>query len=247
MFLIGIVKTDPLSAFAILITLGTIFWCLRMIRLQRTRLDRFLMGLLGLIATYQGLRLLRDAGFWSRVSPHPLRSLADVTVSILYLIATLILHLSGADRMNTRMQLRVVEADHRLPNLLKLMPEPVEPSPVGLFGVGPGGEVRLWHFSAERLLGWKADEVMGTHLPFGGKLLANNHEPLLYPRLQLRSKSGQTIEVAVWTMPLTSENAISFVLAMPPALLAAATAGAAPDLAALAAAAQPELKPATQC
>lgn len=218
MFLIAILKTAPLAAVALLITLGTIFWCLRLLRLQRTRLDRFLMGLLGLIATYQGLRLLRDAGFWSPVTPDKLNSFADVTVSILYLISTLILHLSSADRMNTRMRLRVVEADQRLPNLLKLMPASVEPVPIALFGVGPCGEIRFWHSTAEHLLGWNADEVLGTHLPFGAHVLSGGAEPLLHPRLSLRAKRGQDVELAVWTMPLAGDAGM-LVLAMPPALL----------------------------
>jgi hypothetical protein len=55
-------RSNPLMALALLVCLATILWCIFLTRRQRNTLDKLLMGLLGLRAIYQALRILADPG-----------------------------------------------------------------------------------------------------------------------------------------------------------------------------------------
>jgi hypothetical protein len=47
---------------ALCMSLATIFWCILLARRQQGRLDRMLTGLLGMIAIYEALRVMKDCG-----------------------------------------------------------------------------------------------------------------------------------------------------------------------------------------
>ncbi len=63
LYLAQLLRANPLMAIALLICLATILWCILLTRRQRNGLDKMLTGLLGLIAIYEALRILKDSGF----------------------------------------------------------------------------------------------------------------------------------------------------------------------------------------
>ena len=60
MYLVKIFRASPLMALALCMCLATILWCILLTRRQQARLDRTLTGLLGMIAIYEALRVLKD-------------------------------------------------------------------------------------------------------------------------------------------------------------------------------------------
>ena len=62
MYLVQIFRASPLMGLALCICLTTIFWCFLMAKRQQVGLDKILTGVLGLIAIYEAIRVLKDAG-----------------------------------------------------------------------------------------------------------------------------------------------------------------------------------------
>jgi PAS domain-containing protein len=66
-------------------------------------------------------------------------------------------------------------------------------SPLATFVVDLGGSVVSWNPAAERLFGWKREEVLGQPLPTTGSG-------------RFRNKQGQDIAGSVWTTPIRAAN-----------------------------------------
>lgn len=99
------------SALTICVCLAAILWCLLLLpRLARGH-DRFLVGFIGLIAVYQGLRLLKDAGVWKMPGSASLESFATFVVCSLYLVALFVLQIFGAEHRTAKVCLRLAEAN----------------------------------------------------------------------------------------------------------------------------------------
>ena len=62
MYLVQIFRASPLMGLALCICLTTILWCFLMAKRQQLGLDKILTGVLGLIAVYEAIRVLKDAG-----------------------------------------------------------------------------------------------------------------------------------------------------------------------------------------
>jgi PAS domain-containing protein len=185
-------------AIALCVCLGTILWCILQTRRQQNQLDRSLTGLLGLIAIYEALRVLRDSGvgfFWHF---YKLDGWADFLVATLCLIAALIIRLSGIDRSSTKARLRLIEANEK-PARIPRHGRPAadlsyllfDVSPLATFAVDSHNHVIYWNSAAEDLLGWTRDEVLGHPLPFDqtGELV---------------NKRGRKVDAVVWTAPIRS-------------------------------------------
>jgi PAS domain-containing protein len=193
MYLVQIFRVNPLMAFALCVCLGTILWCIVLTRRQNSRLDKMLTGLLGLIAIYQAMRVLTDAGVVHLSNLRRLDGWVNLLIASVYLIAALILKLSSVDRASTKVRLRLVEANERTLELTKIgAPAPPDPaciifdsSPFATFASDSNNTVIYWNSAAEDLLGWKREEVIGRRLPFPG-----NGE--------IRNRRGHRIEAAVW-------------------------------------------------
>ena len=54
--------TNPVMAFALCVCLVTIFWCIRFLHKRQKGWDRFLAALIGVVAIFQGMRRLHQAG-----------------------------------------------------------------------------------------------------------------------------------------------------------------------------------------
>lgn len=200
MYLIQIFRASPLMALALCMCLATIFWCILLVRRQQGRLDRTLTALLGMIAIYEALRVLKDWGVIRIPGFRQLDGWVDFIIAGTYLIAGMILKYSGSDRASTRVRLRLVEANEKTMEVGRAggsTPETThavfDASPLATFAVDTRGFVIYWNGAAERLLGWKREQILGQRLPFssGGPL---------------RNNRGYEIEAAVWTAPINSPN-----------------------------------------
>ncbi len=204
MYVGKIMSASPLLAIALCVSLATILWCILLARRQRNGLDKILTGLLGLIAIYEALRILKDSGTLMFPVLRKLDGFADLIIASLSLIAALVLRISSIDRAATKAQLRLVEANEKpvelgkgataaVPELKHML---FDACPLATFAVDLHGAVTYWNAAAEALTGRTRDEVLGHPLPFA----ANG--PLLH-------KSGDEIESAIWTSPIHCANGIA--------------------------------------
>lgn len=199
MNLAQLLRANPLMALALLICLATILWCILLTRRQRNGLDKALTGLLGLIAIYEALRIVKDSGFAAFTRFRTMEGWVDLISACLYLVAALILKTSSIDRAATKVHLRLVEADEKPVDLssavMAAMPEwhhpLVDSSPLAIFAVDAHNMVTYWNTAAEILMGWTRHEIVGHELPFD-------------PAGPLQAKNGTFIEAAVWTSPIHS-------------------------------------------
>ena len=199
MYLAHIFRTSPLMGLALCVCLGTILWCILLTRRQQNQLDRALTGLLGVIAIYEALRVLKDSGVGFLWHLHKLDGWADFLVATLCLIAALILKLSSLDRTATKARLRLVEANEKPPKVGWTGAEAphdaayllFDVSPLATFAVDSNHCVIYWNGAAEDLFGWKRAEILGQPLPFedGGEIF---------------NKRGRRVEAALWTAPIRS-------------------------------------------
>ena len=155
MYLAQIFRTSPLMAIALCVCLGTILWCILQTRRQQNQLDRSLTGLLGLIAIYEALRVLKDSGVGFLWHFHKLDGWADFLVATLCLIAALIMRLSGIDRSSTKARLRLVEANEKpagFPRSGRPAGDPsyllFDVSPLATFAVDSHNRVIYWNGAA---------------------------------------------------------------------------------------------------
>jgi PAS domain-containing protein len=174
---------------ALCVCLATIFWCIVILRRRQKGPDRFLAVLIGVICVWQGMRLLREAGFIAIPGSHVFHSFADLTVTGLYLIAVLILRISAMERKNTQVRMRLVEANDQALLSRSLTDIILASNPLAMIGMDKSGKVIHWNSAAERLLGWKVEEVVGKPSPIS----------LTSP---VRSKSGGVIRVQSWVSAL---------------------------------------------
>ncbi len=203
MYLVKIFGASPLTGLALCVCLATILWCIRLIHRQKTGLDRLLASLLGLIAIYEALRILRDAGFALFEGLKQWDGWVDFLIASLYLIAVMMLRLSSMDRTRTRVRLRLVEANEKSSDVGKTVAAVApdlaymlfDASPLATFATDKDQNVIYWNPAAEDLLGWTRYEALGQRLPFaaGGPLL---------------NKRGRTVDAALWSAPIFSASGL---------------------------------------
>ncbi len=203
MYLVQIFSASPLAGIALCICLGTILWCIILTHRQQNRLDKFLAGLLGLIAIYEALRILRDAGFAFFGGLKQWDGWVDFLIASLYLIAVMMLKVSSTDRARTKVRLRLVEANEKSveigktaaalpPDLTYLL---FDACPLATFATDTDLIVIYWNPAAEDLLGWTRDEVLGQPLPFA------ESGPLV-------NKRGRNVDAAQWSVPILSASGL---------------------------------------
>jgi PAS domain-containing protein len=186
---------------ALLICLATILWCILLIRRQRGSVDKVLTGLLGLIAIYESLRILKDSGFAMFAHFHMVEGWVDFISACLYLLAALILKASSMDRAATKVHLRLMEAGEQsrdqanaaIASAAELRNPLVDASPLAMFAIDIQGSVTYCNPAAEILTGWTRSELVGHRLPFDA-------------RGPIQGKNGNPIECAVWTAPIRTQN-----------------------------------------
>jgi len=202
MYLVQIFRASPLMGLALCICLTTIFWCFLMAKRQQVGLDKILTGVLGLIAIYEAIRVLKDAGVILFPGIQRLDGWVDFLIASLYLIAALILKVSSNERASTKVRLRLVEANEKTSEPAKgsaiVSTEPLnllDSSPLAAFAVDVAGAVVYWNPAAERLWGWKRDEVLGQPAPCGNTPLSN--------------RQGKQFVAAVWKAPVCTPSGVT--------------------------------------
>jgi PAS domain-containing protein len=164
MYIPQVFRTDPLAGTAVLLCLATILWCIRVIRRRQRGADRFLLGLLGLIAVSQALRILKDFGIF--VPSHPFQRLDDLVNLItagLYMIGALLLEISSKDRISSEVHLRLVTAHSG--NVPGLSPQEAQSAVLVLTR---DGRIAGCNQAAEMILGRDRHQLIGTVPIFAG-------------------------------------------------------------------------------
>src|SRR3990170_205513 len=101
----------------------------------------------------------------------------------------------------------------------------VQASPVGIAILDPDGAVKMWNPAAERMFGWRADEVLGCPLPTGPDGKEEEHRALREKVLkggassgvevQRRARDGSLLDISLSTAPLRGlDGSISGIVGM---------------------------------
>lgn len=111
MYLWRVFLVKPFAAVAILLCLATIFSCFALNRRRpRKKVDRIMIGALGMLSIYQGLRILQGIGLVT-VSMNPtVDDAIELLVTAFCLIGTLLLRLSGRDTLDVESAIRLANA-----------------------------------------------------------------------------------------------------------------------------------------
>jgi hypothetical protein len=112
--LIQLFQKSPPYALSLLVCLATSLWSARLIRRTVDSHERFLVGFVGLIAVYEGFRILKDAGVKFAMAAQVWADFSTLVVSLLFLLALLVLKIASRDHRRTREHLRLVEATDSL-------------------------------------------------------------------------------------------------------------------------------------
>ncbi len=128
MYLWRVFLVRPFAALSVLTCLAALLMCWSVVRKRaHQRVDRFLVGFVGLLAVSQGLRLLRDCGVLTLPANAQLNDMVELLITAFYLMATLVLKLSSIDRMNADFLLRMARAAP--PKPLGIPAPPLESAP----------------------------------------------------------------------------------------------------------------------
>jgi PAS domain S-box-containing protein len=103
-------------------------------------------------------------------------------------------------------------AEETLRSTNELLQAIINAAPLAIDMVDTDANIRLWSPAAEHLFGWKADEVIGKHLPFVPEELRSEVEEQIRSELlgtshygletRRKRKDGSLVDVQLWTSPL---------------------------------------------
>ena len=111
MYFLHILFIKPFAAFAVLTCLATIFFCWSLKRRYVLHVaDRFLIGFIGLLSVFQGLRIVRGVGLLALPANSALEDAIELVVTLLCFVAVLMLRLSSSDRISKVSELRLARA-----------------------------------------------------------------------------------------------------------------------------------------
>ena len=208
---------DGWSAGGILTALTVLLWGLFLLRRIHDRHERTVVGLVGLVATCQGLHLA--------VEPRGLAWFANALGVICCVAAMAMLDRVVRKHRNAAFALRLSEA-LEMPSHNSQRPEfatvanpakvdtpgtILESAPMAMFAVGLDGSVSFWNAAAERLLGWSSAEVLGNRMP---NLVALDDTGVAQDGpIRLLRKDGAEIRGPIQSVPVrNSLGAVSGIL-----------------------------------
>lgn len=100
----------PLAALSIVVCLATIYACVKLERKRsQQKSDRFLIAFLGLLAIYQGMRIMQSAGVLT-MSHSRLDGAIELIVALVYLGGAMLLRFSSVNRLDAESAFRLVRA-----------------------------------------------------------------------------------------------------------------------------------------
>ena len=122
----NVFAAKPFAVLSVLVCLATIASCISLKRRYMTHVaDRFLVGFVGLLAIFQGLRIVQSLGLLPLPSSGGVSDLVDLVVTLLYFQAPMVLRLSSYDRLNSDFALRLARAaPPKTTPLVPALPEP---------------------------------------------------------------------------------------------------------------------------
>jgi len=142
-----------------------------------------------------------------------------LVTSLVGVLVIVILWLSVSLERVDRERIRLANVEQLLGELRELhqrLGTLIEISPLAIIEVDRDLRVVAWNPAAERLFGWRADEVVGRTLPTVSepqlsemKQLVAANEPYLREgpvETQRRTKDGRLIDVSLWTAPRLDEH-----------------------------------------
>ena len=98
----------------------------------------------------------------------------------------------------------------------------IQASPLAIIAHDRDARVQMWNPTAEELLGWSEQEILGRPYPlvlldqedeFGANVeRASQVEPLIGLQTRLQNKDGDSVDVGIWTTPL-SDGATMVIIA----------------------------------
>ncbi|HEY3744288.1 MAG TPA: PAS domain-containing protein [Bryobacteraceae bacterium] len=210
---------SPLTGGAALFALATLWWGLQLLRHIRKLYDRILVGLVGAVATYQGLHLAFEPRGWAWI--------ANALGVLLCLAAMAMLARLFKRNNNAEFALRLSEAREQTMRISKglelaTIKDPaaaraevprtiLESAPMAMFAIGLDGSVNFWNAAAERVLGWSSQEVLGNHMP---NLIAHSTGGVFDGGpIRLVRKDGAEIQGPVQSVPVRdARGAVSGIL-----------------------------------
>ena len=111
MFFWNVLLVKPFAALSMLVCLATIYSCISLKRGYITHVaDRFLIAFVGVLAVYQGLRLVLGVGLVTLHVNSTLSDLVDLMVTVLFFQAPMMLRASCNDRITAGFELRLAKA-----------------------------------------------------------------------------------------------------------------------------------------
>jgi hypothetical protein len=102
---------NPLLACSVCLCLLAIIAAIRLVRRLRRGPERFIAGFVGLVAIYEGLRILMEVGIWTPAVALGWTSFATLVVTGLFVLALVVVQELGSEGHRTRFLLRLLEAE----------------------------------------------------------------------------------------------------------------------------------------
>ena len=204
---------------AVLISLATLCWGVLLLRRIHERFDRLLVGLVGLVAAYQGLHLVIEPHGWAWFANAIGVSLSLGAMSMLRSLARERRHAQFALRLSearerplhvaTRLEPSMLAAPARVP--IDVPRTILDAAPMAMFAVSLDGSVNFWNAAAERLLGWSREEVLGHRMP---DLISHTPSEMFDGGpIRLVRKDGAPIQGPVQSVPVRdAQGAVSGIL-----------------------------------
>jgi hypothetical protein len=111
-FLWRVFLVKPFAALSIVVCLATILSCVLLERRHpHQRSDRFLIGVLGLLSVYQGLRILQGIGILTISIGTKMDDAIELAITAFYLMAALVLRLSMNSHLDAVLAMRLARAE----------------------------------------------------------------------------------------------------------------------------------------
>lgn len=184
---------STLESLAVCLILLTLCWTVVLLQTFRESRARFLMGMVGLVAIFHGVRLLTDSGIGEFSAVAPYEGVVDLVVALLTFAALLIVNTEATSHRTTRVCLRLAQAMEppvpvvnksavsrvfenaspraRAEGAPKRSPEEaalerlMDSAPVALVAFDASGRVCLSNAAADTLFGVNRGQLVGMSLP----------------------------------------------------------------------------------
>jgi hypothetical protein len=112
MYILHMFETNAFQGMALCFCLATIWLCARIVG-RRLGPDRFLLAVLGFISFCEAIRILVEQ---NALLSRAFNRFVDFVIASLFFLAVGIIRASSAEHQHTKMHLRLVEYDPRLPS-----------------------------------------------------------------------------------------------------------------------------------